>query len=114
MICVIFACIKANVGMRISIFSQWLTIPCEGTFGSCNYTLCSDKISSYVDSLGNNHTIGPCPAIPTADYSISNLVQNINKTLPIKTADAVQLIIDLTSNAAGHIGCFNLVVNATT
>lgn len=99
--------------MRISIFDQWLNIPCENNFGSCNYTLCSKTMSHYVDSSGNNHTIGPCPAIPTADYSISNLVQNINKTIPIKTPVAVQLNIDLNSNSAGHIGCFNLLVNAT-
>lgn len=99
--------------MQVSVFSQWVSVPCEDNIGSCNYTLCSNKISHYVDSSGNNIAVEPCPGIPTADYTVSNLVENINKTLPIKVKDAVQMNIDLNSNSAGHIGCFHLLLNVT-
>lgn len=100
--------------LLVSVFSQWVYIPCENNTGSCNYTLCSNKISHYLDASGNNITVEPCPAIPTADYSVSNFVENINKSLPIKVKDAAQVTIDLNSNSAGHIGCFYLLLNVTT
>jgi hypothetical protein len=99
--------------MLVSVFGQWVHVPCEDNIGSCNYTLCSNKISHDLDSFGNNITVEPCPAVPTADYTVSNLVENINKSLPIKIKDAVQVNIDLNSNSAGHIGCFHLDVNIT-
>lgn len=99
--------------MLVSVFGQWVPVPCEDNIGSCNYTLCSNKISHHLNSFGTNITVEPCPAVPTADYTISNLVENINKSLPIKIKDAVQVNIDLNSNSAGHIGCFHLNVNIT-
>lgn len=56
-------------------------------------------------------TVDPCPAVPTADYTVSNLVEFINKTLPVKVKDAVQVNIDFNSNSAGHIACFHLNVS---
>ncbi len=97
------------------MFDQWIFVPCqEGKIGSCNYTLCSNKISHYLDSFGNNITVAPCPAIPSADYTIANLVENINKSIPLRTKDEVRVNIDLNSNSAGHIGCFHLDFNVTT
>jgi len=101
--------------MQITVFDQWVYIPCqEGKIGSCNYTLCSNKISHYLDSFGNNITVEPCPAVPTAVYTISNLVENINKSIPLRTNDEIRLNIDLNSNSVGHIGCFHLDFNVTT
>lgn len=99
--------------MQVTVFGQWVHVPCVDNIGSCNYTLCSDKISHYLDSFGNNITVAPCPAVPTADYTITNLVENINKSLPVKVKDAAQINIDLNSNSAGHIGCFHIDFNIT-
>ena len=98
----------------MTVFGQWVPVPCTDNIGSCNYTLCSNKASHYLDWFGNNNTVEPCPLVPTADYAVSNLVQNINKSLPIKIQDAVQLNIDLNSNSAGHIGCVHLAFNVTS
>lgn len=99
--------------MSARVLGKWIHVPCIDNIGSCNYTLCSNKVSSYLDSYGNDITVEPCPAIPTADYTVSNLVENVNKTFPIKVKDSVQLNIDLNSNSAGHIGCFHIVANVT-
>lgn len=99
--------------MQVRVLGQWVPVPCVDNIGSCNYTLCSDKISSYRNSFGNNIIVEPCPAVPTADYTVSNLVENINKSLPIKIEDVVQVNIDLNSNSAGHIGCFHIDANIT-
>ena len=99
--------------MMALLLNKWIPVPCFDNIGSCNYTLCSNKISSYVDSSGNDITVEPCPSIPTAVYTVSNLVENINKSFSIEIKDAVQVKIDLNSNSAGHIGCFQLNVNIT-
>lgn len=98
--------------MSASIFGIWVHVPCEGSAGSCSYSLCTNKTETkYPNLFGDRKR---CPPLPPATYSISNFLQQFHSGLPISVSDTVKMDIDLTSDYAGHIGCVHIEVDVKT
>ncbi len=97
--------------MQTKVFGIQINVPCEHGVGSCSYSVCTNKTTLYPDPFGNYNAEKKCPAIPPAIYSVSNLIMNIQKSIPSIVQGEFRMNIDFNSDYAGHIACLHLDAN---
>lgn len=97
--------------MQTKVFGIWVNVPCEHGAGSCSYNVCTNKTALYPDLFENYNAEKKCPSIPPAVYSVSNLVMNIQKSVPSIVQGDFRMNIDFNSDYVGHIACLHLEGN---
>lgn len=106
--CVIF---KSIVVMEKNVAGFYIKIPCEGNVGSCTYRdICRNGFVLGPMLAGINATSKPCPAIPPATYSVSNLMLTVSKSIPSIADGGFRITVDFLSNVAGQLGCVQFYI----
>ncbi len=96
--------------MQKNVWGIWINVPCDHGVGSCSYGVCTNKTGIHSESFENYDASKKCPPVPSAVYSVSNLVMAITKSIPSIADGEFRMNIDFVSDYAGHLGCLHLDV----
>lgn len=97
--------------MEKNIAGFWIKVPCTKNIGSCTYQNSCKGWSEICTALFAQYGL-PCNCpIPANTYTIPATTIEATQSLPSQASGRFRIFVNLLSNSAGELGCFEFEIN---